>query len=262
MSVIIKNYKEPHFCEKEMLRYAGCKSSDDELLQLLRICIDEAREKLTYKICYRELPVTISGDTCDFEYMRVQSKNLAQNLQGCKKVIVFGATLGVEIDRMIAKYGRVSPSKALMMQAIGAERIEALCDAFCNDIAQERNVVVKPRFSPGYGDLPLEIQRELFGILDCAKRIGLFLNDSLLMSPSKSVTAFVGLAEPANIQKLTDSIESVNEKELTDSIVSANAKKLTNPIESVNATVTTSTSKKVNKCAACGKIDCEYRGVL
>jgi len=53
--------------------------------------------------------------------------------------------------------------------------------------------VLKPRFSPGYGDLPLETQREIFDVLDCSRRIGLMLNDSLLMSPTKSVTAFVGV---------------------------------------------------------------------
>lgn len=224
--VITKTYAEPPICEKEILRYAGCKSSDEELLQLLRTCIEEVRGKLTYKVCYRELPVTITEETCDFDCLTVQSQNLAKNLQDCKTTILFAATLGVEIDRLIAKYGRISPSKALFFQAIGAERIEALCDAFCEEIERERNaegeqsgncVSLRPRFSPGYGDLPLEIQKDIFQILDCSKRIGLSLNDSLLMSPSKSVTAFVGLVESEN--------------------------------------------KKINKCAACNKTDCEYRGV-
>ncbi len=51
----------------------------------------------------------------------------------------------------------------------------------------------RPRFSPGYGDLTLLAQKDIFAVLDCGKRIGLTLNDSLLMSPSKSVTAFVGI---------------------------------------------------------------------
>ncbi len=230
MNVITKSYKEPPFCEKEILRYAGCKSSDDELLQLLRTCIEEVREKLAYKVCYMELPVTITAKNCDFTCLTVQSENLAKNLQGCKTVVLFGATLGVEIDRFIAKYGRLSPSKALMLQAVGAERIEALCDAFCEDIAKEKNMALKPRFSPGYGDLSLEVQRELFGILDCSKRIGLSLNDSLLMSPSKSVTAFAGLVEPAN------SIKHSTTTEIAEG------------------------TKTINNCAACSKTDCEYRG--
>ncbi|MBQ5601557.1 MAG: Vitamin B12 dependent methionine synthase activation subunit, partial [Clostridia bacterium] len=71
--------------------------------------------------------------------------------------------------------------------------IEALCDAFCADIKKEYNTGLEPRFSPGYGDLPLSAQKNIFAVLDPERRIGLTLNSSLLMSPSKSVTAFVGL---------------------------------------------------------------------
>jgi cobalamin-dependent methionine synthase I len=56
-------------------------------------------------------------------------------------------------------------------------------------------MALRPRFSPGYGDLPLELQTNLFKVLDCQHFIGLTLNDSMLMSPSKSVTAIVGLRE-------------------------------------------------------------------
>lgn len=193
--VIIKTYNEPLFCEKEILRYAGCKKPDEEVASLLKLCIDEIRQKLSYKICYRELPVSVNDCCCDFGVFVLHSKNLAENLKNCKSVIVFSATIGVEIDRLIAKYGRISPSKALMMQAIGAERIEALCDTFCSDIKAEKGVGLRPRFSPGYGDLPLDVQRDIFALLDCPKRIGLTLNDSMIMSPSKSVTAFIGITD-------------------------------------------------------------------
>ena len=92
---------------------------------------------------------------------------------------------------MIAKYGAISPSRAFMLQAIGAERIEALCNKFNSEISAKSQTA--PRFSPGYGDLPIELQREIFLALDCPKRIGLTLNQSLLMSPTKSVTAIIGI---------------------------------------------------------------------
>ena len=78
----------------------------------------------------------------------------------------------------------------------GLERIEALCDEFCRDMERELALLgfcTTKRFSPGYSDLPLEIQRDIFRVLGCEKRIGLMLNESLLMSPSKSVTAIVGI---------------------------------------------------------------------
>ena len=187
--ILTKTYSPPPFCEKEILRYAGCKSADSEISALLKSCIDEVRDKLVYKVCYRTLPVSIDGDYCDFGAFGLCSENLAATLSGCKKVIIFAATIGVEIDRLIAKYGRISPSKAVIIQAIGAERIEALCNTFCADIGKDTT----PRFSPGYGDLPLDAQRQIFAILDCSRQIGLTLNDSLLMSPTKSVTAFIGI---------------------------------------------------------------------
>ena len=109
---------------------------------------------------------------------------------------MFAATVGLELDRLIARHSRLSPARALALQAYGAERIESLCDAFLRNVQSEcasEGITLRPRFSPGYGDLPLSFQRTLFETLDCARKIGLTLNESLLMSPTKSVTAIVGL---------------------------------------------------------------------
>ena len=95
-------------------------------------------------------------------------------------------------------FGKISPAKALIFQAIGAERIEALCEAFARDIHDRCGKIgaaTGPRFSPGYGDLPLDIQKNIFAALDCPRKIGLSLNESLLMSPTKSVTAIIGIKE-------------------------------------------------------------------
>lgn len=191
--VLVKSYNEPPFCNREILRYAGCKKTDEEVLLLIEECLQELKGKLIYRLCYCELRVHIQGDICDFDLFTLQSKKLAKNLDGCDKVIIFAATLGVEIDRLIEKYGKLSPSKALIFQAIGAERIESLCDLFCADIKKEYNCDLKPRFSAGFGDLPLSVQQDIFALLTPERKIGLTLNDSLLMSPSKSVTAFIGL---------------------------------------------------------------------
>ena len=120
------------------------------------------------------------------------SKALRKNLEGCERAVVFAATLGLDMDRLIAKYAGVKTAKALLFQAIGTERIEALCDVFCEDLQREY-AQVKQRFSAGYGDFSISAQKEIFTMLDCSRQIGLTLNDSLLMSPTKSVTAIVGV---------------------------------------------------------------------
>lgn len=195
--VLTKIYSAPQVCKKEILRYSGSPSADDETQNLLNQCLSIAKDKFVYKVCYCRLPVNINKDICDFGAFKVQSLKLSQNLKGCHSVIIFGATIGVEIDRLIAKYSRISPAKALMFQAMGAERIEALCDTFCEDIKTDLKTNLKPRFSAGYGDLSLDTQKQIFNLLNCSKYIGLSLNDSLIMSPSKSVTAFVGLTDEA-----------------------------------------------------------------
>jgi len=192
MTVFTKTYKEPPICEKEILRYAGCKDASDDVIELMHSCIDEVRPCLSYKVCYCELSVKVEEDVCDFGDFSIISSDLAKCLVRSNRVVIFGATVGSALDRFIGKYGRISPSRALMLQAIGAERIEALCDCFCKDL----NCSV--RFSPGYGDLSLQVQKKIFNILNCEKHIGLTLNGSLVMSPSKSVTAFAVSGEAKN----------------------------------------------------------------
>ena len=192
-TVLTKTYSNLTFNKKEILRYANCKSTTPEIEMLLNDCIDEINGNISYKVCYCILPVTIIGNTIDFNAFKVNSEKLALNLKNCERAIVFGATLGTEIDRLIMKYGKLSPTKALFFQAIGATMIETLCDEFSQEIKSELSVNLKPRFSPGFGDLELTCQKDIFEVLNCSKNIGLTLNNSLLMSPTKSVTAFVGI---------------------------------------------------------------------
>ena len=192
MSNLVKiNPPPPNICE--ILRYAGG-ASDEKTVSLCEECLKEAENYLSFSICYRILEVNIGDDFCDFGVFSVKSRGLAKNLALCRKVCIFGATLGANFDRLLIKYTRISPVKALIFQAIGAERVEALCNAFCLSLKGE-GYTLKPRFSAGYGDLPLEVNKNIFTVLNIEKNLGVTLNDSLLMSPTKSVTAFVGVLE-------------------------------------------------------------------
>ena len=192
--VLKKEYTLPPINEQEVLRYMGFKGKpQEELCSLLGRCIEECNGRFKFEVCYRVFPLNLVGEECDFGAFKVLSKDLSVNLKGCDSCLIFAATVGVEIDRLLAKYSKISPLKSVIFQAIGAERIECFCDEFCKDYEVLERVKLKPRFSPGYGDLPLLVQREILSSLECNKKIGLTLNDSLLMSPTKSVTAFVGI---------------------------------------------------------------------
>lgn len=188
--VLTKEYTELPVDRREILRYALCRQTDEAMETLLDECLEEALPVLSYRVCWTEVSVAVEGRICRLGALELPSRTLAGHLAGCEKAVVFAATVGVGLDRLIAKYGYLSPAKGLLLQAIGTERIEALCDAFCAELEGG-----KARFSPGYGDLKLLAQQDIFALLDCPKRIGLTLNDSLIMSPSKSVTAIVGLTK-------------------------------------------------------------------
>jgi len=188
-AVGVKSFAAPPLDEREVYRYARCPKPTQREKTLLAAVRSEVEHKLTYRVCWREVSVSVTEDMCTLGSVSVRSKSLAKALAGCSSAVVFAATIGLELDRLLVKYNRLDAAKALFLQALGAERVEALCDAFCAQFPG-----TKPRFSPGYGDLPLDFQRELFAMLSCEKHIGLTLNESLLMSPSKSVTAIMGLA--------------------------------------------------------------------
>ena len=192
ITVIQKSYKNINLNRKEVLRYMGVKTLNADTEKLLKEGHSEYEQSAVYKVCYAELPVKITGDNCDFTVFSLTSRDLATNLKDCKRVVIFGATVGIGIDRLINKYNKISPARAVVLDAVASEGIEALCKCFCDELKANCGAL-RPRFSAGYGDLSIETQAEIFSLLQCGKNIGLTLNDSYIMSPSKSVTAFVGI---------------------------------------------------------------------
>lgn len=195
-NVCIKEFEEPPFDKKEILRYAKVKEPTPEIEALLDECIAQVKGKLSYKVVYRVYPMDNDRRTVDLGFAKTDSEFLIHGLWCCFHVAVFTATVGLYIDRLVRRYAVVSPAKALLIDAIGAERVEALCDAFCaflkEEMAKEKRET-RSRMSPGYGDIPLSLQKDIFAVLDCPKSIGVSLGESYLMTPRKSVTALVGI---------------------------------------------------------------------
>lgn len=193
--IFVKTYSAPPIDEREILRYAGCKEGDGGVLSLLKQTLLETENAFSYRVCYRELSLTEFYGRCP---QAETSADLKKLFLGCESVVLFCATVGLAIDRKISEYGVRSPAQAVLAQAIGAERIESLCELFCAELQREYEKSGKgltSRYSAGYGDLPLSAQKEIFALLDCSKRIGVSLTENLLMTPTKSVSAIVGIGK-------------------------------------------------------------------
>ena len=176
-----------------------------DIQELVSSCVQQMHSTLKAQSVYTCLPLEIdfpAEEATDqlplikIGSIQFESKYLARNLAGCSKVILIASTIGPVADNLIRRFTKLDAAKAAIMQAAGAMFIESYLDSFNAQLekeAEEQGYKLHSRFSPGYGDVSLEIQRHFFSILPCTQRIGLTLTDSLVMAPEKSVTAFIGM---------------------------------------------------------------------
>ena len=182
----------------DALRYMGFGGAEPgaEVAALAREAIALTQKTARYAACSLAVPVAISGDEVDLGVLRVKSASLARHLSGCGAAVLFAATTGMEAERRRKQASVTSGARAFALDAAGSAAIERFCDLLCRSFAGDfPGKTMRPRFSPGYGDLPLETQRPLLGALDAARRIGVTLTDALMMMPQKSVSAVVGVAD-------------------------------------------------------------------
>jgi hypothetical protein len=159
-------------------------------------CLAAARGAARCRAVWQRYPLGWQEKELDLGFAKTASQNLRKHLEGCTEIVLFACTAGGEMDRRINREKVISPVRGLLMSAIGSQQVEGACDRLCEMLAKEypdRQLV--SRYSPGYGDLPLELQREIIRALDCGRTIGITLTESLLMQPSKSVTAVIGMKE-------------------------------------------------------------------
>ena len=123
------------------------------------------------------------------------SASLAKHLSGCHAVYLVCATIGASFDALQRRTAATSPADAFILQAIGAAAIEEWTDDTECEIRRELHPgeILLRRYSPGYGDYPLAAQRDIFRLLDAPRTAGVSLTADLVMVPSKSVSAVIGV---------------------------------------------------------------------
>ena len=190
---------------REAVRYLGFgkNEADERTLELIQQSFKDLEQEAGPKSICQIFDLNHTDDgRLVIGQMEIRSKSLSRNLKGCRQVVLFGATLGAGVDRLMRRISLTDMARAVILQSCAAAMLEEYCDECQKKIAaelEEEHLYLRPRFSPGYGDFSLECQRQLVPALDLGKRIGVTLTDSLLMAPSKSVTAVIGISEiPVN----------------------------------------------------------------
>lgn len=181
---------------KEVAVYLGYYSAktDENTAELINECTKEFLNVADFRACYVEVPVT-DGEI-DLGFRKIGCSSLKKNLDGCDSAYIFAATTGIEAHRLIERSGIISPLRGIVTDCVGSAAIEAFCDKINRSF--ENCECLRPRFSPGYGDMPLECQKDIIEFLQTKKNIGMSLTESLMMIPVKSVTAIIGIGKEKN----------------------------------------------------------------
>ena len=174
----------------EAVRYLGGArvEMNDKMESLLDECeallLQTARPKVLYKtIGLPDDELTVGRD-------------VKAHLKGCDRAVLICATLGAEVDRLIRVSQVRDMAQAVALDALASTAIEQVCRQADAQIAAENpGSYMTFRFSPGYGDYPVTLQKTFLRRLDAPRKIGLSVSESCLLVPSKSVTAIAGLSE-------------------------------------------------------------------
>lgn len=181
----------------EVLRYLGYKGigADETINSLIDECEAEVLKAAVPRYVYRVVDVTQVDEGVRLEGTSVTLKgnSIKEHLKGCNKAALIAVTISDGIDRMLRVMQASDLAKAVISDSMASAAIEQgdKVEAVIKEELPEYNQTF--RFGIGYGDLPLSQQGEFLKILNAPKLIGLNIGKTDMMTPTKSVTAVIGL---------------------------------------------------------------------
>ncbi len=181
---------------RETARYMGYKHGaepSEEICELVEEAYKELCKVIQPKYIYKEYDFIKTENGIIVDGIEFKSKKMLSHLKNSNSIILFGATLGQGADALIRKYSVTDIAMTAVVQAVAGSMVENLCDIACGELKKEIKGEHRPRFSPGYGDFHISAQADFFKLLPMNKQLGISLSDGFMMTPTKTVTAFIGV---------------------------------------------------------------------
>lgn len=169
---------------------------NDELVRTVCEAFGRLEGFITPRCVWGRFHVVHFDGGIELEGAYIYSNDIARLTARSDECYLLAATLGHETDRQITLAQNRNMLDGLALDACASVRIDAYIDQFMrSEIVPglRENEHMTSRFSPGYGDLSMNVTEDIIAILNATKRIGLSVTRSLMMSPVKSVTAITGL---------------------------------------------------------------------
>lgn len=189
---------------KAVYSLLGYRKGKTALTEKIINLIDEAYEKASELIVpqgiYVIRRIKEKGDEIKFANSKIvlKGKSMQVLLEESLATIFFGVTIGPGIEEKISQETeKKNIDKALVFDTLGSEAVEAAANFLNNHlIAQARQAkkFLTTRFSPGYGDLALDFQKEIYEELSLHD-LEVEINDKSILYPQKTITGIIGVEE-------------------------------------------------------------------
>ncbi len=208
----------------EVLMYLGHRGQEvpPEVDEQIRTCMEDVRRVSVPRLVYSRLLVEggriigfptdvgageAAGGAADGKTKEAvgMGADIREILAPCREAVLLAVTLGAGMEQAILHREVTDMAEALILDACASVAAENVCDRFEESMREElasEGLYLTSRFSPGYGDFPIEYQRVMCDVLNTARRIGLTVTEHSIMVPRKSVTAVMGIADaPQELRK-------------------------------------------------------------
>ncbi|AWK52619.1 methionine synthase [Clostridium beijerinckii] len=186
--------------KEEVLRYLGYKGQDidENLCNTIEECREEIKKVITPRVVYSYKNIKLSDDGVEVitTNLILKGKDIKEHLKNSRECVLMAVTLGNEVEKRTRLYEKTNLTKALILDACATTAVEEVCDILENDVKEKAildGMNITFRYSPGYGDLPLDVQNSFLRTLEAQKKIGLTVSENNLLFPRKSVTAIIGI---------------------------------------------------------------------
>lgn len=185
--------------KSEAARYMGVSEApDSQTARLLEKYEPIVRKALRPAYVYREAKVKFAPEGVYLSGLAtpLTGEDIRRHLENCGRAVVFAATVSSAADKLIRTTSVTDMAGALAVDCLCSTAVEQVCELAEKEIFSELTAAYRTwRYSPGYGDLPIELQGELLKYLNAQRRIGLTCSESNLLVPTKSVTAIIGISD-------------------------------------------------------------------
>ncbi len=186
----MKKKLKPYIDYRDILRFLHYRKNEPEpeILAQIDEGLEIVFEKSTFLETHAKFPIQLTEHTVVLdEKIELPYASLCKLLKNSPAVYVVACTLGHEISRLIKREMAFDPARGVLLDACAS----MLADAYAAYI-QSTLGDTTPRFSPGYGDVPLSTQPIFARLLSIEKRTGIHLTEANLMIPEKSIIYLTG----------------------------------------------------------------------